>query len=184
LVDIHNLTVRDLRVAYIRLDSAQGVQIEAVGGEPQGRGGVRRFLDHGIFQSKEDRLWDKDTWPEPSRPHAIVEGVVIQGESSGYRVLPTMDIWRGLPEGMTALQGARVNVAAQVKGTGLPVQGTLTSNEKGHFSLFSEWEIPWKSLRIECEGYEPVEIPVSDLHDPTDQSYWSEHRVLVSLKRR
>jgi uncharacterized protein YceK len=59
---------------------------------------------------------DKDSWPEPSRPHAIVEGVVIQGETSGYRVLPVGDIWRGLPAGMIPLQGARVQVFAHAKG--------------------------------------------------------------------
>ena len=127
---------------------------------------------------------DKDSWPEPSRPHAIVEGVVIQGESADYRILPVGDIWRGLPAGMTPLQGARVRVFARTKEPELPTHGTLTSNEKGHFSLFSEWDTPWKIIRIECDGYKPVEIPVSKLHSPTDQSYWSENRVLVTMARQ
>lgn len=63
LVELRNLTVRDLRTTYIQLDSTQTVTIEATGAQPQGRSGVRRFLDHGIFQSKEDQLWDKDAWP-------------------------------------------------------------------------------------------------------------------------
>lgn len=62
LVEIRNLTVRDLRVAYFRIDSAQIVEIEATGGKPQGRSGMRRFFEHGLFQAKEDALWDKDAW--------------------------------------------------------------------------------------------------------------------------
>jgi hypothetical protein len=124
---------------------------------------------------------DRDSWPEPSRPHAIVEGVVIEGATSGYQVLPAMEIWRELPAGMKPLPGARVRVEARAESA---VQGTLTSTEKGHFSLFSQGETPWKVLRIDCEGYETVEIPVSELHSPTDQSYWSDQRLLVRLARR
>lgn len=63
LIDIRNVTVRDLQVAYFRVDSSQLVRIEAIGGQPQGRSAAKRFLDHGIFQGKEDRMWDKTVWP-------------------------------------------------------------------------------------------------------------------------
>jgi|SRR5579862_828518 len=126
---------------------------------------------------------DEDSWPKPSRPHAIVEGVVIQGDTSGYRVVPVGDIWRGLPAGLIAVQGAGVHVFAQANGPEVTTQGTLTSNAQGHFSLFSEWDTPWKIIRIDGDGYQPVEIPVSKLQSPTDQSYWSEHRILVTLAK-
>ena len=127
---------------------------------------------------------DKDSWPEPNSPHAIVEGVVIEGDSSGYQVLPAKDIWRQLPIGMKPLSGARVHVYGRAKGLELSVQGTLTSSDNGHFSLFSPWDTPWKNLRIDCEGYDAVEIPVSEFHSPTDQSYWGDRRILIRLARR
>jgi hypothetical protein len=63
LVHIRHLAPRNVRSAYFALDSAQDVHIAAIGGEAIGRSAVRRFLDHGVFQGKEDRSWDRDAWP-------------------------------------------------------------------------------------------------------------------------
>ncbi len=63
LVTIRGLAPRSLRSQYFVLDSAQAVQVAVVGGEPRGRTAVRKFLEHGIFQSKESQTWDQDAWP-------------------------------------------------------------------------------------------------------------------------
>ena len=63
LVQIRNLSVRELRVAYFRIDTAQMVNLRVTGAKPQGRSGMRRFLEHGLFQGKEDQLWDRNAWP-------------------------------------------------------------------------------------------------------------------------
>jgi uncharacterized protein YceK len=142
---------------------------------------------------------DRDSWPE-SRPeptpapkaplpelippHALVEGVVIAGDTSSYRVMPAGDVWKDLPVGMKPLPGARVQVFARAKGLELPVQGSPDSDEKGHFTLTSNWDPPWRVIRIECEGYQPLEILVSNLHSPTDQTYWRENRVLIRMAKQ
>ena len=63
LVQIRHLAPRNVRAAFFALDSAQDVRIAAVGGEPVRRGAVRRFLDNGVFQDKEDRSLGPDSWP-------------------------------------------------------------------------------------------------------------------------
>lgn len=127
---------------------------------------------------------DHDSWPEPNKPHAIVEGVVVEGDRSGYQVRPAAEIWRELPVDLKPVPGAKVHVYGRTKDPELGIEGTLTSTDKGHFSLFSKWETPWKTVRIDCEGFDPVEIPVSELHSPTDQGYWGNQRLLIRLARR
>jgi hypothetical protein len=63
LADIRNLSPREHRSARFSLESAQEVRVTAVGGEPKGRTALRRFLDNGVFQSKEEKLWDGNVWP-------------------------------------------------------------------------------------------------------------------------
>jgi hypothetical protein len=63
LVSIGNLSARGFRSAAFSLSAAESITISAVGGEPRGRTALRRFLDNGVFQAKEDRLWDSSVWP-------------------------------------------------------------------------------------------------------------------------
>ncbi|MBI4419370.1 MAG: hypothetical protein HY560_00965, partial [Gemmatimonadetes bacterium] len=62
LVSIRNLGPRQLRAAYFVLDAPQDIRIDATGGAPQGRSALRRFLEHGVFQGREDKLWDPQVW--------------------------------------------------------------------------------------------------------------------------
>jgi hypothetical protein len=127
---------------------------------------------------------DKDSWPEPSRPSAIVEGVVTKAEASEYRVMPADEIWRTLPAGMEPLENARVRVFAGKGGPELILKSSPSSDGRGHFSLFSGWDSAWERIRFECDGFEPLDIPVSTIHSPIDHEYWSGHRLLIRLTRR
>jgi hypothetical protein len=127
---------------------------------------------------------DRDTWPEPSGPTAIVEGVVVRTETPGYHVAPADEIWRTLPAGLQPLPSVRVRVFAKGNGAELAMGEPPISDNRGHFSLFSGWDSPWDKVRFECDGFEPLEIPASALHSPIDHNYWSEHRLFIRLKRR
>lgn len=115
------------------------------------------------------------------KPVGIVEGVIVQDEEAGYQVFPLKE-WP--PAQVRPLALARVKVFGDPKGPELPVGGTILTDIKGHYLLMGEWDIPWKVIRVELKGFEPVEIPVSKLHSPTDQSYWGDHRLLVRMKAR
>lgn len=126
----------------------------------------------------------KDPLPELMPPHALIEGVIVQGEASSYSVMPVGEVWKDLPVGMKPLRGARVRVFARARGAELTIGGMPDSDGKGHFTLNSRWDSPWKIIRIECDEYEPVEILVSDLHLPTDLTYWRENRVFIRMAKR
>jgi uncharacterized protein YceK len=123
--------------------------------------------------------------PEPdSTPHGIVEGIVegfvIQDEGLGYQVFPV----EGWPlADIRPLAGATVKVFADPKDPELHGVRRITDN-KGHYLLTGDWHIPWKVIRVELDGFVPVEIPVSKLHSPADQAYWGNHRLLIRMKTR
>jgi uncharacterized protein YceK len=118
---------------------------------------------------------------EPTKPHAIVEGIIVRGAASGYEVVAIQE-WP--PKGLEPVVGGHVQIYANPKEAPLAVEGKTRSDERGRYELFSGWEPAWKHLRFEGEGFEPLEIPVSRLHDPTDQHYWGDHRLLIRLAPR
>ncbi len=142
---------------------------------------------------------DRDTWPENTSPPkteerrlydlerppgpTLVEGVVIRGDTPGYRIMPVSEIWEALPAGMQALPNVRVRAIAKAVGSDLATREGTSSDARGRFRLFSESGEPWKSIRVECDGFQSVEIPVSSLHSPTDLDYWREKRLLIRLSK-
>ena len=140
------------------------------------------FLPYTIYHSATYGERELDTIQgEPSKPHAIVEGIIVRGAASGYEVVAIQE-WP--PKGLDPVVGVHVYVYANPKEAPLAIEGKTRSDERGRYELFSGWDPAWKRLRFEGEGVEPLEIPVSRLHDPADQHYWADHRLLIRLARR
>jgi len=118
---------------------------------------------------------------EASKPHGSVEGILVRVATAGFEVVPLTE-WP--PQGLDPIAGVHVQVYANPKEAPLPIGGTTRSDERGRYLLMGDWDPAWKHFRVEHEGYQPLDIPVSRLHDPTDQHYWADHRLLIRLARR
>lgn len=104
LANINRLTPRSVRTAYFALETAGQIRVTAVGGEPRGRSAVRRFLEHGVFQSKEERLWDGSVWPAnawilDARTREVIWELRTARTLPGQRGLQAFDGVIALPAG-------------------------------------------------------------------------------------
>src|SRR5258708_31978848 len=83
----------------------------------------------------------------------IVEGFVIE---AGNPDAPDVEVSISgpLPDYLKPIAGAKVQVASIRSKT----------EAAGYFNLRHQADDRWETLRIECTGYVPVEIPVSELH--------------------
>lgn len=117
---------------------------------------------------------------EDDGPRGVVEGYVVEAERPGYVVIPLKD-WP--PPGIHPLMGAKVAAFSDPKDPPL-VTAEGRTEDPARYILIGRWKPGWKSIHIDCDGYLPLEIRTSDLHDPTDHTYWAEHRLLIRITRR
>jgi len=103
----------------------------------------------------------------------IVEGFVIE---AGNPDAPELEVAISgpLPDHLKPIAGAEVRVGSITSKTGAA----------GSFSLRHQADDRWETLRIECPGYRPVEIPVSELHRLDHRRYWEDHSLRVRLQRK
>jgi hypothetical protein len=113
---------------------------------------------------------DPNHHPEPE-PESMLVGTIFQDEVSGYEVL-SLRSFQDLPTELTPLAGARVTVLAAPPRSFTIAQSQETSTD-GSFSLWGTRDIAWVRLRVEREGFESLEVPLSDLHLPSDRTAWS-----------
>ena len=135
---------------------------------------------------------DVEVPAEPGPPRTFptlkeIEGFVVQAEGNlGSRVL-VIDAPVEMPPQGQPLHGARVRLflALEMEGSDeLPFRGSAKSDDRGHFMLSGKRGVPWKSIRVECEGFHPVEIPWSSYHSPADQDFWRNHRLLIRMDKQ
>jgi uncharacterized protein YceK len=118
---------------------------------------------------------------EASKPHGIVEGTIVEGDTTSFEVLTVLE-WRqrqgrSIPGARVQIYGSRIPRAESAMGD------VVLSDERGKYLLIHDWDPGWKLIRVDCNGFHPLEIAVSRLHDPTDQHYWSDHRLVIQLAR-
>lgn len=148
-------------------------------------------LIFALFGSNTSRT-DVDVPVEPSPPRSFqtlkeIQGYVVQEEGKhGSRVF-VIDAGAEMPPQGQPLRGARVRLfaALEVEGSDeLPVGENAKSDDRGHFLLSGKRGVPWKSIRVECDGFQPVDIPWSSYHSPTDQDFWRNHRLLIRMDKQ
>jgi len=103
----------------------------------------------------------------------IVDGFVIE---AGHPDAPQVEVALSgpLPDYLKPIAGAEVRVASIHSKT----------EATGYFSLRHQAGDRWETLRIECPGYRPVEIPLSELHRLEHRKYWQDHRLRVRMNRK
>jgi uncharacterized protein YceK len=118
----------------------------------------------------------------PRKVEIYLEGVVSQDSSPGYRVCTEREFLRTPSADWHSLANARFKVFSSLKDPPLSGISALPSSSTGYFLVHGGWEVPWEVIRVECDGFKSLEIPVSSLHSLTDESYWGEaHLLLIRL---
>ena len=130
-------------------------------------------------------------WTHPhSGPYAtgIIEiylhGVVTQASSPGYRVCAEKEFLGTPPSDWNGLANVKFKVFSSLTDPPLASITALPSGSTGYFLVAGGWEVPWEIIRVECDGFQPLEIPVSSLRSLTDERYWAKHLLIIRLAPR
>lgn len=89
--------------------------------------------------------------PRPSeRTLETLEGMVVEGESPGAEVRAE---WP--PTDVRPVSGARIRVVSSA------ATWRTETDRTGAFAVRGAGDAAWERLRVECDGYQPLEIPAS-----------------------